>query len=92
MAEPHNPTDLPGERSLPEDRQALDDLFSSAYEELRRLASSVRRGDPGSTLSPTALVNEAWLKLAGSPEVARTSGPSQSPDQGVRPRGGAADA
>jgi len=26
------------------------------------------------------------------PEVARTSGPSQSPDQGVRPRGGAADA
>jgi RNA polymerase sigma factor (TIGR02999 family) len=73
MAEPHNPTDLPGEHSLPEDRQALDDLFSSAYEELRRLASSVRRGDPGSTLSPTALVNEAWLKLAGSPEVARTS-------------------
>ena len=43
------------------------------YEELRRLASSVRRNDPGATLSPTALVNEAWLKLADSPEVARTS-------------------
>lgn len=48
-------------------RQALDDLFSVTYEELRRLASSVRRNDPSATLSPTALVNEAWLKLANSP-------------------------
>jgi len=55
------------------DRQALDHLFSVTYEELRRLASSVRRGDPSATLSPTALVNEAWLKLAGSPQVAATS-------------------
>src|SRR5262249_26477101 len=55
------------------DRQALDHLFSITYEELRRLASSVRRGDPSATLSPTALVNEAWLKLAGSPQVACTS-------------------
>jgi RNA polymerase sigma-70 factor, ECF subfamily len=56
-----------------EDRRALDQLFSVAYEELRRLASSVRRGDPSATLSPTALVNEAWLKLAKSPEVGATS-------------------
>ena len=55
------------------DRQALDHLFSVTYEELRRLASSVRRGDPSATLSPTALVNEAWLKLADSPQVASTS-------------------
>jgi len=55
------------------DRQALDHLFSITYEELRRLASSVRRGDPSATLSPTALVNEAWLKLAGSPEIASPS-------------------
>lgn len=48
-------------------REALDDLFSVAYEELRRLASMVKRRDPSSTLSPTALVNEAWLKLAKSP-------------------------
>jgi RNA polymerase sigma factor (TIGR02999 family) len=54
-------------------RQALDQLFSVTYEELRRLASSVRRGDPSATLSPTALVNEAWLKLAKSPDVAATS-------------------
>jgi RNA polymerase sigma factor (TIGR02999 family) len=56
-----------------EDRQALDHLFSVTYEELRRLASSVRRGDPSATLSPTALVNEAWLKLANSPHLATTS-------------------
>src|ERR1700689_3282369 len=54
-------------------RQALDHLFSVTYEELRRLASSVRRGDPNATLSPTALVNEAWLKLAKSPDVGATS-------------------
>jgi len=53
-----------------EARQALDNLFSLTYEELRRLAYSVRRGDPSVTLSPTALVNEAWLKLANSPGVA----------------------
>lgn len=56
-----------------EDRRALDSLFSAAYEELRRLAATVRRNDPAATLSPTALVNEAWLKLADSPAVARTS-------------------
>ncbi len=60
-----------GERN--DERQALDDLFSLAYEELRRLASSVRRGDPSATLSPTALVNEAWLKLANSPPLASAS-------------------
>lgn len=59
--------------ALPQDRQALDRMFSAAYEELRRLASSVRRGDSGASLSPTALVNEAWLKLAATPAVAVTS-------------------
>jgi len=62
------PTNLPTAS-----RQALDQLFSVTYEELRRLASSVRRGDPSATLSPTALVNEAWLKLAKSPDVGATS-------------------
>jgi RNA polymerase sigma factor (TIGR02999 family) len=51
----------------------MDDMFSLTYEELRRLASTVRRGDPSATLNPTALVNEAWLKLAGSPGLASTS-------------------
>lgn len=56
-----------------ENRRALDNLFSLTYEELRRLASSVRRGDPGATLNPTALVNEAWIKLVHSPQFATTS-------------------
>jgi RNA polymerase sigma factor (TIGR02999 family) len=56
-----------------DERRALDELFSAAYEELRRLAASVRRGRPGATLTPTALVNEAWIKLAATPAVARTS-------------------
>jgi RNA polymerase sigma-70 factor, ECF subfamily len=61
------------EGEAPDERRALDDLFSATYEELRRLAGSVRRQERGSTLSPTALVNEAWLKLAGSPAVAHTT-------------------
>ncbi len=48
-------------------RQAINDLFSVTYEEMRRLASSVKRSDPSATLNPTALVNEAWLKLANAP-------------------------
>ena len=56
-----------------EDRQALDHLFSATYEELRRLAATVRRNDPNTTLNPTALVNEAWLKLSTSPKIAATS-------------------
>jgi len=52
------------------EREALDQLFSATYEELRRLASTVRRGDPSATLTPTALVNEAWLKLASTPHFA----------------------
>jgi ECF sigma factor len=44
-------------------------LFSLTYEELRRLTSSVHRGDPSATLNPTALVTEAWIKLAKSPEI-----------------------
>ena len=48
-------------------RQELDDLFSTAYEELRRLASVVRRNDRAASLSPTTLVNQAWIKLASGP-------------------------
>jgi RNA polymerase sigma factor (TIGR02999 family) len=45
----------------------LEELFSAAYEELRRLASAVKRDDRNATLSPTTLVNEAFLKLAHAP-------------------------
>lgn len=61
-----HPSDAP-------DRAALDHLFSVTYEELRRLAAAVRRDDPAASITPTALVNEAWLKLARTPAVADTS-------------------
>jgi RNA polymerase sigma factor (TIGR02999 family) len=60
-------------REGPENRRELDTLFSVTYEELRRLASSVKHSDANATLSPTTLVNEAWLKLARSPEFASQS-------------------
>jgi RNA polymerase sigma factor (TIGR02999 family) len=55
------------------EKQTLDYLFSVTYEELRRLASTVKRSDASSTLNPTALVNEAWLKLVKSPPFETTS-------------------
>jgi RNA polymerase sigma factor (TIGR02999 family) len=55
------------------DRSELDYLFSITYEELRRLAIAVKGNDPAATLNPTALVHEAWLKLANSPRLPSTS-------------------
>jgi RNA polymerase sigma factor (TIGR02999 family) len=44
--------------------QALDGLLSRIHHELRTLAASyLRRERPDHTLQPTALVNEAFLKL-----------------------------
>lgn len=48
------------------DRSALEQLFPLVYDELRRLARSYMRQErPGHTLQPTALVNEAFLRLVG---------------------------
>ncbi len=48
------------------DPKAADQLLPLVYEELRKLAV-VRMANekPGQTLQPTALVHEAWLKIAG---------------------------
>lgn len=47
------------------DRAAFDALYRSVYAELRRIAqASMRREGRGHTLQPTALVNEAYLRLA----------------------------
>jgi RNA polymerase sigma factor (TIGR02999 family) len=51
---------------MPVENEALRTLFSATYEELRRLAAVVRQDHPRETLNPTALVNEAYLKLARS--------------------------
>src|SRR4026207_366646 len=46
------------------DQAALEKLMPLVYSELRRLASNyLRRERAGHTLQPTALVNEAYLKL-----------------------------
>ena len=46
------------------DQKALDKLMPLVYSELRRLAGNyLRRERAGHTLQPTALVNEAYLKL-----------------------------
>ena len=48
------------------DPKAADKLLPLVYEELRKLAASkMAREAPGQTLQPTALVHEAWLRLAG---------------------------
>lgn len=47
------------------DASANAELVAAIYAELRRLAvSRLRQEQPNHTLQPTALVNEAWLKLA----------------------------
>lgn len=43
---------------------AEERLFSLLYNELRDRAGRMMRGAAGSTLQPTAVVHEAWLKLA----------------------------
>jgi RNA polymerase sigma-70 factor (ECF subfamily) len=51
----------------PSGRPAIDDLAPAVYHELRRLAASyMRRERPGQTLQATALVHEAYLRLAGA--------------------------
>lgn len=48
------------------DRTASEKLLPLVYQELHRLAKSyMRRERPDHTLQPTALINEAYLRLAG---------------------------
>lgn len=89
-----------------EERRAMDELFSLIYEELRRLASFVRKNEAYSTISSTALVHEAWLKLKDSPHLAATPLPhfkgiatkamrqilvDEARRRGARKRGGAGE-
>src|SRR4249919_2719802 len=46
------------------DQAAMDELAPMVYAELRRMAQRyLRQENPGNTLQPTALVNEAYLRL-----------------------------
>jgi RNA polymerase sigma factor (TIGR02999 family) len=52
------------------DRQAAADLLPLVYDELRKLAAhKLARATPGQTLSPTDLVHEAYLRVAGDDQV-----------------------
>jgi WD40 repeat protein len=49
------------------DPKAAEELLPLVYEELRRLAAHKMANErPGQTLQATALVHEAWLRVAGS--------------------------
>ena len=52
------------------DAQAADELLPLVYGELRKLAAAKMANEsPNQTLQPTALVHEAWLRLAGNENV-----------------------
>ena len=52
------------------DRSALDELMPAVYDELRRMADRYMRGErKGHTLQTSALVNEAYLRLAGHDQM-----------------------
>lgn len=56
-----------GQRGSASQQQAdLDRHFALVYGELKRLAHTLRAGPSGATLNTTALVHEAYLKLASS--------------------------
>lgn len=53
-----------------ENQPAADELIRLVYDELRRIAEAcLRRERPGHTLQATALINEAWLRLAEQQRV-----------------------
>jgi RNA polymerase sigma factor (TIGR02999 family) len=55
------------------DPSAAEQLLPLVYDELRKLAAAkLAHEKPGQTLDATALVHEAYLRLAGSPEHQQT--------------------
>ena len=57
------------------DPQAAEELLPLVYQELRRLAASrMAQEKTAQTLQPTALVHEAWLRLAGGSQDGKWNG------------------
>jgi len=74
MSRAHSPSPAPVTALLQAwadgDQSALGALLPLVEQELRRLARHYMRGErPGHTLQPTALVNEAYLRLVGVAHV-----------------------
>src|SRR5688572_33362047 len=58
---------LPPRLKCPDSVPSADELVPAVYNELRRLAAAyMRRERPGQTLQATALVHEAFMRLAGT--------------------------
>lgn len=54
----------------PGDSGVAEQLLPLVYDELRKLAAARMAGEsPGHTLQPTALVHEAWLRVAINPNL-----------------------
>lgn len=52
------------------DAEAMDRLMALVYDELRRIAhAQLRREDPGHTLSTTALIHEAYVRLVDTTRI-----------------------
>lgn len=59
----------------PGDERSMAALLPLVYDELRLLAATyLNRGGPGHTLQPTALVHEAFVKMAGTDKASGWSG------------------
>ncbi len=70
MTDPHDITRILAAARTGE-RAALDQVFERVYGEIRRIASGqIARAGRGATLSTTAVVHEAYLKLVRSPAIA----------------------
>ncbi len=51
------------------DSQAMNTLFDLVYPQLKQLAAAQMMVKPGQTLTPTAVVNEAYLKLSQADQL-----------------------
>ena len=58
------------QRASDGDTAAEEQLYRRVYPELRRMAHGIRKARPGETLDTTALVHEAYMKVAAGRPVA----------------------
>ena len=64
--------DVPSTNAGEERQQASEQLFAQLYAELRRLADRELHRHPAASVSPTTLVHEAYVNVAGRDAVSFT--------------------
>src|SRR5687767_2723238 len=70
MDQPREHSDSGLTRSNGGGDRPVDTLFERVYDELKRMAHHIRGSQVGDTLRTTALVHEAYLKLASAGSLA----------------------